>query len=111
MQKDTSFDHESYSDVWPFPTVNQDDMPLPFSIKTGVVASLLMRDYFEAMHILEETGNPEPLNALAGRTVEDALGYRHRLPDANFIASWLMSQSDEFRREWEQQIESKHTYE
>ena len=86
-------------------------MPLPFSIKTGIAASLLMREYFHAVHILEETGNPQPLNALAGRTVMDSEENSHVLPDATFIACWLASQSNEFRRAWEQQTESKHTYE
>lgn len=102
MNNDVPFDHDSYIASWPFPVLNQDDMPIPCFITTGFAASLLMREFFQAVSILEETGNPQPLNALAGRTVGDSDGNTHVLPDANFIALWLASQSDDFRRAWKQ---------
>lgn len=63
-----------------------------------------MGEYWNAVKILEETGNPDPLNALAGRYVVDTQGNVWILPDANFIVRWLASQSDEFRRDFEKTL-------
>ncbi len=95
---------QAYKAVWAFPTVDQNGTPIPFYVELGPTSSSIMGQYWHAVKVLEETGNPELLNALAGKYVVDIDGTVWILPDANFIVRWLASQSDEFRRDFEKTL-------
>jgi hypothetical protein len=95
---------QAYKAVWAFPLVDQNGTPIPFYIEVGPTSSSLMGQYWHAVKVLEETGNPDPLNALAGKYVVDIEGTVWILPDANFIVRWLASQSDEFKRDFEKTL-------